>query len=169
MNAKALIATAVSILAISSATQAATFKIDIKPSEGIAQTDTIATPFTPHFGYAGGPVQSWGFGQNSAQYGGWLDFYHDGVSILNEAATPYGNLFYATTEQFYALSDSNQLSFLQKFPNNSGTKTYDLVGGGTLTLTEVPEPATWAMMLIGFGGLGAALRMNRRRTTAIAA
>jgi hypothetical protein len=28
---------------------------------------------------------------------------------------------------------------------------------------SVPEPATWAMMLIGFGGLGAALRMNRRR------
>ena len=27
----------------------------------------------------------------------------------------------------------------------------------------VPEPATWAMMLLGFGGLGAALRMNRRR------
>jgi hypothetical protein len=32
----------------------------------------------------------------------------------------------------------------------------------------VPEPATWAMMLIGFGGLGAALRMNHRRTAAVA-
>jgi len=27
----------------------------------------------------------------------------------------------------------------------------------------VPEPATWAMMLVGFGGLGAMLRANRRR------
>ena len=27
----------------------------------------------------------------------------------------------------------------------------------------VPEPATWAMMLMGFGGLGAALRSARRR------
>lgn len=27
----------------------------------------------------------------------------------------------------------------------------------------VPEPATWMMMLIGFGGLGAVLRANRRR------
>ncbi len=31
-----------------------------------------------------------------------------------------------------------------------------------------PEPATWAMMLVGFGGLGAVLRMNRRRTLATA-
>ena len=27
----------------------------------------------------------------------------------------------------------------------------------------VPEPATWALMLMGFGGLGAMLRANRRR------
>jgi hypothetical protein len=27
----------------------------------------------------------------------------------------------------------------------------------------VPEPATWAMMIIGFGGVGATLR-NRRRS-----
>ncbi|MDB5428468.1 MAG: hypothetical protein JWP23_3586 [Phenylobacterium sp.] len=32
-------------------------------------------------------------------------------------------------------------------------------GGGGV----VPEPATWAMMVIGFGGLGAVLRSKRRR------
>jgi hypothetical protein len=32
----------------------------------------------------------------------------------------------------------------------------------------VPEPATWAMMLLGFGAAGTALRRSRRRTTAIA-
>jgi hypothetical protein len=34
-------------------------------------------------------------------------------------------------------------------------------------LGGVPEPATWAMMLIGFGGLGAMIR-RRRATTATA-
>jgi hypothetical protein len=30
-------------------------------------------------------------------------------------------------------------------------------------LSAVPEPATWAMMLIGFAGLGFAFRQSRRR------
>jgi len=29
--------------------------------------------------------------------------------------------------------------------------------------TPVPEPATWAMLLLGFGGLGAAMRNQRRK------
>ena len=28
---------------------------------------------------------------------------------------------------------------------------------------EVPEPATWGLMIVGLGGLGGALRMNRRK------
>jgi len=32
----------------------------------------------------------------------------------------------------------------------------------------VPEPASWALMLVGFGGLGAALRLRRRQTLALA-
>ena len=32
------------------------------------------------------------------------------------------------------------------------------------TTPPVPEPATWAMMLVGFGGIGMALRRRRRNT-----
>jgi len=32
---------------------------------------------------------------------------------------------------------------------------------------SVPEPATWAMMLLGFGGIGMAMRRSRRRTGAL--
>ena len=43
------------------------------------------------------------------------------------------------------------------------------VGIDDVTLgTAVPEPATWAMLLIGFGGLGAAMRSRRRRSAATA-
>ncbi len=41
--------------------------------------------------------------------------------------------------------------------------------GAVIASVAVPEPATWAMMLIGFGGLGAVLRSNRRRVAAVAA
>ena len=34
-------------------------------------------------------------------------------------------------------------------------------------LLPVPEPATWAMMLLGFFGVGAALRLRRARPTAL--
>ena len=46
----------------------------------------------------------------------------------------------------------------------SGGKNY-LLGSVTLT-PAVPEPATWAMMLVGFGGLGVAIRYRRRRLAA---
>jgi len=32
--------------------------------------------------------------------------------------------------------------------------------------TAVPEPATWAVMLVGFGGMGVAMRSRRRQVTA---
>jgi len=35
-------------------------------------------------------------------------------------------------------------------------------------LTSVPEPATWAMMLVGFGALGAAARGRRGKVVASA-
>ena len=39
---------------------------------------------------------------------------------------------------------------------------YDLVSKViTLTTPPVPEPATWALMLIGFGGIGMAMRRRR--------
>jgi hypothetical protein len=36
-----------------------------------------------------------------------------------------------------------------------------ITGGG-----NVPEPATWALMVIGFGGLGVAMRSRRKLATA---
>ncbi len=41
------------------------------------------------------------------------------------------------------------------------------VAGGTLT-SAVPEPASWAMMLVGFGALGVALRRRAAKTASVA-
>ncbi len=37
----------------------------------------------------------------------------------------------------------------------------------TFTAGAVPEPATWAMMMVGFGMIAAAARYRRRRTTVV--
>jgi hypothetical protein len=51
----------------------------------------------------------------------------------------------------------------------AGYEVEDYVGPGavgqpfSLTVSIVPEPATWALMLIGFGGIAIMLRNSRRR------
>ena len=43
---------------------------------------------------------------------------------------------------------------------------YDLVSL-PIPVNGVPEPATWALMMLGFGGIGVALRRSRRRSGAL--
>jgi len=45
-------------------------------------------------------------------------------------------------------------------PGISGGKQFRVEGVG---VSPVPEPATWAMMILGFGAAGAAVRASRRR------
>ena len=43
-----------------------------------------------------------------------------------------------------------------------------LAFSGAPTISAAPEPASWAMMVIGLGGLGGTLRVSRRRQMALA-
>jgi hypothetical protein len=46
--------------------------------------------------------------------------------------------------------------------NGAGSSNAQLYSTGA-----VPEPATWAMMLVGFGGIGMAMRRSRRRNATL--
>ena len=97
----------------------------------------------------------------------------DGVfiwdNIVYPAATPHidnpGLLFDVGSTEF------NIYNSVGGFPNGdiiaNATNNF---GGiqGTFNLTAVPEPASWAMMLVGFGGLGVAMRSRRKLATATA-
>jgi len=52
------------------------------------------------------------------------------------------------------------------FPGPTGSYDGLMQGGFTFAITgaNVPEPATWAMMLFGIAAIGAGLRLNRAKT-----
>jgi hypothetical protein len=73
-----------------------------------------------------------------------------------------------TTELFKATSTSGTITFRVK--KNAGDAD---IGIDDVSVNAVPEPAAWALMMVGVGGAGAALRRSRsktgRRSSAVAA
>ncbi len=73
-----------------------------------------------------------------------------------------GNQSFSQYVQFSATGGRTIAS--ASFTNNPVQDAFEVANFSTTP--AVPEPATWAMMLIGFGAIGAATR--RRRTTTLA-
>jgi hypothetical protein len=74
---------------------------------------------------------------------------------FSTASLPAVNLFFDESVPSYAALNGNLAD-----ENADGTFT--------LTTATIPEPSTWAMMLLGFGLLGGAGYWKRRRSVAIA-
>ena len=125
--------------------------------------DDIAGPLTP-FGYRSSFTQNimpvgWSVRQRTyvdagnGLYGGTLlgdvTFGANGTAIQFDAPVPGAGPYSVTTR--YTITATGFGSTLS-----------------TATLTAVPEPGTWALMIMGFGGAGAMLR-SRRRKAALAA
>ena len=73
-----------------------------------------------------------------------------------------GNLTVAGGDGISLLSGLNNIVI-------SGTAKGNVAYGGSITFVPnaVPEPATWAMMLVGFGMVGSAMRYRRRATKVV--
>lgn len=61
--------------------------------------------------------------------------------------------------------NGNTLTFTAPQFNTSGTRTSVITFAGAAG--AVPEPATWAMMVIGFGAVGGALRRRSKVATSV--
>lgn len=88
------------------------------------------------------------------------------LSDLTASATDFKHL-----DNIYAVLDSTQLPFTKpqyKTSDAMGLPGEDDIDSAPVALAA-PEPATWAMMLMGFGALGMSLRSRRRARVTFAA
>jgi hypothetical protein len=80
-------------------------------------------------------------------------------------------VFGSTVLSFYGadIGSTGFLSFPKSYSFTSAVNGNNGAGGlGFLTVTSaVPEPATWAMMVLGFGAMGMAMRRRRRVNTTV--
>lgn len=96
------------------------------------------------------------------------------LSTYGDVHTPFANTWVSTFFHMNPLSLPNtsapphSLEFSVPITSAEGAEFYvdvDYYAAKLtrLTISAVPEPATWAMMILGFGGVGAMLRADRRR------
>lgn len=69
-----------------------------------------------------------------------------------------------TVTAFWLLDLGSTATHTITLSNGKGSSNAQIFATGT---PAVPEPATWAMMLFGFGGIGMAMRRGKRRTGAL--
>jgi len=115
----------------------------------------------------------WGAGQLQSRIGATTEQlqYSLGSSvfttaILNNASQGFTG-WNTVTRTFTATGASQVLSFLS-IGTPTGLPPIALLDNVSLT-AAVPEPATWAMMLVGFGMIGASARYRRRNVRAVIA
>lgn len=137
------------------------------------EADTTGNPVNWSYTFDTSAPASFNLGYNVYHFGngfglwGW-NLALDGNDILNlqNAFSPdaSGNFSYDLTSGTHTVELRNNANL------RSGGFTQSYLEGdfswsiGPPSNSDVPEPASWALMLMGFGGLGAALRRRRAAT-----
>lgn len=125
-----------------------------------------ATGYTPAYTDADQAVDTLGLNVGGAQQAG-----------LTSRDTSYAGNYYGSAVATMVLTTSQigqlNTSGLLNFTVTSATNTSFQLGNASLSLElappAVPEPATWAMMIAGFGVVGAAMRRQSRRKRVVIA
>ena len=98
----------------------------------------------------------------SAQYQTYFNNYKAGIYGTGNFANKADS-----DDSFYVLSDWQQGASEPTNSARDGARGINQAFAFGWPVASVPEPASWALMIMGFGGIGATLR--RRRTVALAA
>lgn len=129
--------------------------------DGLSSLLTITNVATGHSAsfnplFVGDNAHAAGF-PGSAQNSEFLGFgFLNGSPAFNVGNIDYNNAVNSTYELQWTVSGTNFAAVTDTIFINQGAGA------------AVPEPAAWALMLVGFGGLGAVLRSKRRGGVATA-
>lgn len=97
-------------------------------------------------------------------------------SASGSPSSYYGSLLAQLFLGAQGIADANLNGFID-FTGTAFTNSDIMLNGASLTLnleplapvvSNAPEPATWAMLLIGFAAVGGAVRAKRRRVSRVA-
>jgi hypothetical protein len=129
------------------------------------------------FGYKAVSASLFAFGVTQAidatnSYAFFLEGDNAGSFIIGSPPFPTPAVFYSAAFVGYnGVSDLGPVSFVYSdalgtldptFPNGSDA-SFTSITDGLFTVSAAPEPATWAMMLLGLGGVGLAMRWSHRK------
>jgi hypothetical protein len=155
------------------------FQIKVPPADGNGAPPANSNPSgTPYLSVLGGgsatitfaaPVTSFQFDWGSIDYYNTLRVFTTGGT--SKAFTP-GYNFTNTADGNQVLPGTNGLFTVRgtagetftSFMLTSDANSFEI---DNLAIPGVPEPTTWGLMIMGFGGIGAMLR-RRRQTAAFA-
>jgi hypothetical protein len=155
-------------------------------------SDVTSATLSFQFKVAGGAYANY---QSNPAYGGTIHKRNVTANFLGADLSPQANLFswerdlmtgaeaFTTplqtvtldvTTAFNGMNDGSfYLDFGRHIPQYFTGAGYFVMDNASLTVGDalvipnpVPEPAAWALMILGFGGAGAALRGQRRRVVA---
>jgi MYXO-CTERM domain-containing protein len=117
------------------------------------------------FGFSLDPVNV--IYNGSSNFGEEVTFFNSG---LGGGAADYGSIFDLSGSQYYTRDEGSPTFVTGVYDDQFDYNTlYNTLQSATVNITDVsaaPEPAAWTLMLVGFGGLGGALRARRRTVAA---
>jgi hypothetical protein len=123
-------------------------------------TTNSAGSTSPWFDFSNTQTGSYIFNLTSSTLGATISLEQllsTGGTVLVQQVTGSGRNLELDTGTLMA-DTTYRFTYTFNTPTNGGTVS----GNSSFYLAAVPEPATWAMMLIGFGGMGMAMRRRRR-------
>lgn len=172
----AIIVSALTLSAISSPASA-TYTVTGIYGDSVRTTVTLACNSASPIGCQGNT----GYGTNSVTYqsyfsaGPYLTIANEGDTFFSGLELQYHSFFSFTINNMNGILTGRDLS-INYYSNQcayGGAIGCILTDGATATAFNVtggvPEPSTWAMMLLGFGAIGYSMRRSRKVARSLSA